>query len=72
MKTRIDEKKINIIVRDALVLTGSAAVIAGCSLAWLPLGLIVGGLALGFLGIAGQMEVERRHAEDARKRRLGS
>ncbi len=73
MKTSItDEKQTSIILRDSLVLIGAVAIIAGCWYAWHPLGLIVGGLALGFLGIAGQIECERRREEEARARRLGS
>ena len=67
MRSIQQDKKVSIFLRDALVLAGSTAIIAGCCLAWLPLGLIVGGLALGFLGIAGQMEHERRVAEEELK-----
>jgi predicted metal-binding membrane protein len=70
-KSPIEEKKINVLLRDLLVGLGSGLVVTGCCLAWLPLGLVVGGVALGFLGIAGQMEVERRRREDERNHRLG-
>ena len=70
-KSPIEEKQINVLLRDLLVGLGSGLIVTGCCLAWLPLGLVVGGVALGFLGIAGQMEVERRRREDERNRRMG-
>ncbi len=67
----MNNKQVNVFLRDALLLAGGAAIVAGCWLAWMPAGLIVGGLALGFLAIAGQMEVNRRQAQEERDRRLG-
>ncbi len=71
MKPRMSPKNVNVILRDALVLIGGAAIVAGCWLAYAPAGLVVGGLALGFLGIAGEMEQQRRRDEEARRRREG-
>lgn len=64
-------QRINLVLRDLLVLLGGMAIVAGCWLASQPLGLIVGGLAAGAIGIVGQMDFERRQAEEARNRRLG-
>jgi hypothetical protein len=67
----MQEKTISLVLRDILVLVGGTAIVAGFWMAWHPLGLVVGGLTLGFLGIAGQIEADRRRADTERNRRLG-
>jgi hypothetical protein len=51
-------------IRDLSVLLGLALFVAGCSLAWLPLGPIVAGLAIAAAGIFSQIVHEKKRIEE--------
>jgi hypothetical protein len=63
--------RLSALLRDSLVLSGAACAVLGAYLAWRPLGLIVGGLAMAAFGIMWEMDRQRRIERDQQNRRDG-
>jgi hypothetical protein len=66
MKTKAPE-----IIRDALVLTGAISVVVGLWLISRPFAFVVGGLLLAGIGVAWELDIQRRKAEAEKDRRRG-
>lgn len=64
-------KRLSTFLRDSLVLAGSICAVVGMWLAWPPLGLVLGGVAMAAFGIFWEMDRQRHHEQERRNRRDG-
>jgi hypothetical protein len=67
----VSNRSFPILLRDALILGGTASFVYGAWLAWHPLGLMLAGVVAASFGLLWQFQEDSRKAEQERNRRLG-